>query len=294
VIPCETIHDRLQRAFLPTQGGVVGLTEQLLGACAGTDVEFERVGDRCVYRWTKDGKTQEAPAPLSPAAFRTVLARIATRCNEQSPGSVSPYGGEGDLVVGGTGVFVRFINTTDSQKLEVKSVPGGDTVPRPLPAVEDGSISCAPEPPQQGEHRNGDSAGLLRPREGAAVEEHASPDGLLRFLVVTGDDGDVELGFDGFPCHTHADILADLTGLPEAEAVRQYVDDLVGGKSVIVLWSVDGELRDVWVSDDPVQDAGYAHSAHAAPGESVVLRYWDGRSWRNAPGAADHAENGTA
>jgi len=31
------------------------------------------------------------------------------------------------------------------------------------------------------------------------VEEHVSPDGRLRFLVVTDDDGDVTLGFDGFP-----------------------------------------------------------------------------------------------
>lgn len=112
------------------------------------------------------------------------------------------------------------------------------------------------------------------------MEEHVSPDGRLRFLVVTGDDGDVTLGFAGFPWHTHADILAALTGLPEAEAVRRYVADLVGEESVIVLWSVCGELRDVWVSDDPVKDAGYASTANAAPGESVALRHWDGRAWR--------------
>jgi hypothetical protein len=114
------------------------------------------------------------------------------------------------------------------------------------------------------------------------AEEHVSPDGRLRFLVVTGDDGDVTLGFDGFPWHTHADILAALTGLAEAEAVRRFVSNLVGGKSVIVLWSVSGELRDVWASDDPAKDAGYASTAYADPGESVALRYWDGRAWRAA------------
>jgi hypothetical protein len=118
------------------------------------------------------------------------------------------------------------------------------------------------------------------------VEEHVSPDGRLRFLVVTGDDGDVKLGFDGFPWHTHADILAALTGLPEAEAVRRYVADLVGGNSVIVLWSVGGELRDIWVSDDPAKDAGYASTAYAEPGEAVALRYWDGRAWRAEQNAA--------
>jgi hypothetical protein len=115
------------------------------------------------------------------------------------------------------------------------------------------------------------------------VEKHVSPDGLLRFSVITGNDGDVTLGFDGFPWHTHADILAATTGLPQAEAVRRFVGDLVRGRSVIVLWSVGGELRDVWVSDDPARDAGYASSASAQPGESVLLCYWDGRAWSAEP-----------
>ena len=112
------------------------------------------------------------------------------------------------------------------------------------------------------------------------VEEHVTPDGQLRFRVVTEDDGDVTLGFDGFPWHTHADILAATTGLPHDEAVRQFVNDLVGGLSVIVLWWVAGEMRDVWVSDDPAKDAGYASTAYAEAGESVTLRYWDGRAWQ--------------
>lgn len=117
------------------------------------------------------------------------------------------------------------------------------------------------------------------------VEEDVSPDGRLRFLVVAGNDGDVTLEFDGFPWHTHAEILATLIGLPEAEAVRRYVADLVGGESVIVLWSVGGDLRDVWVSDDPIKDAGYASTSYAEPNESVALRYWDGREWHAEPDA---------
>ena len=116
------------------------------------------------------------------------------------------------------------------------------------------------------------------------MEEYVSPDGLLRFRVVTGDDGDVTLGFDRFPWHTHADILAVTSGLPEADAVRRVVADLIGGVSAVVLWSVEGELRDVWVSDDPAADAGYANTAYAEPGESVALRYWDGRTWPASQG----------
>jgi hypothetical protein len=51
VIPSQMVHDCLRRAFAPTQRGIVGLTEQLLAACVGGGVEFERVEDRCVCRW---------------------------------------------------------------------------------------------------------------------------------------------------------------------------------------------------------------------------------------------------
>jgi hypothetical protein len=107
----------------PTHRGVVGLTEQLLQACVGGAVEFERVGDRCVCRWTEGGEIQEAPVPFSPAAFRTILARVATLCGERSPETVSPYGGEGEVVVGTSEVLVRFINTPSAQKLDVKNRP---------------------------------------------------------------------------------------------------------------------------------------------------------------------------
>ena len=123
MIPSQTVDDRLRRAFAPTQGGIVGLTDQLLEACVGSDVEFKRVGDRCVCHWTVNGETQEALVPLPPAAFRTILARIAALCNEYSPNAVTPYGGEGLLTVKGpppTVVRVAFVNTPDEQRLEVR------------------------------------------------------------------------------------------------------------------------------------------------------------------------------
>ena len=49
----------------------------------------------------------------------------------------------------------------------------------------------------------------------ASTRAYDSPDGSLRFLVGTEDDGDVSLGFDGFAWHTHADILAAVAGIPE-------------------------------------------------------------------------------
>jgi hypothetical protein len=37
----------------------------------------------------------------------------------------------------------------------------------------------------------------------ATTKIYESPDGLLRFLVVQDDDGDVSLGFDEYAWHTH-------------------------------------------------------------------------------------------
>ncbi len=119
----QTADDCLRRAFAPTQGGGVELTDQLLEACVGSDVEFKRVGNRCVCNWNVNGETKEEVVPLPPAAFRTVLARIATLCNEYSPNAVTPYGGEGLLSVKGpsrTIVRVAFVNTPDEQRLEVR------------------------------------------------------------------------------------------------------------------------------------------------------------------------------
>jgi hypothetical protein len=125
VISSPTVDDFLRRAFAPSQRGIVGLTEQLLGACVGGDAAFERIGDRCVCRWTVSGETQEATVPLPPAAFRTLLARLAALCNERTPHSVSPYGGQGELSVGNPPAIlkVRFVNTSEQQKLELTTEP---------------------------------------------------------------------------------------------------------------------------------------------------------------------------
>jgi hypothetical protein len=106
------------------------------------------------------------------------------------------------------------------------------------------------------------------------VEEHVSPDGRLRLLVGVDPGGDLTLGFEGFPWHTHADILASLWGVGQAEAVRRFVGDLVTDKSVVALWGQPGMVRDVWVTEEPVRDAAYP-----VEGEVIELRYWSGRPW---------------
>lgn len=105
------------------------------------------------------------------------------------------------------------------------------------------------------------------------ITRYVSPDGVLTFLVV--DDGsDLALGFEDVPSHTHADILAALSGLPEPDAVSRYVDALLENKSVVAIATVDGEVRDIWIADDPLREDPYKPQ-----NETITLRYWDGRSF---------------
>ncbi|MBY0459974.1 MAG: hypothetical protein K2V38_21870 [Gemmataceae bacterium] len=61
--------------------------------------------------------------------FRAALARVAALCNEQHPGSVTPYRGEGEVVVPPphspnrsppSTCYVSFINTPSEQHLEMR------------------------------------------------------------------------------------------------------------------------------------------------------------------------------
>ena len=73
--------------------------------------------------------------------------------------------------------------------------------------------------------------------------EYVSPDGLLRFLVQTADDGVVCLGFDGYLWHRHAHDLEAAWGMSEQEAVEQYVRDLLENRLVIAVARVGGRSR---------------------------------------------------
>jgi hypothetical protein len=102
------------------------------------------------------------------------------------------------------------------------------------------------------------------------VERHCTPDGLLTLIVERHEEGDVSLGFEGFAWHTHADILASLSGLSSDDAVRRYVDDLLAERSVIAIARVGEEIRDVWVTDRAFEDK------YKPDGETLEFRYWNG------------------
>ena len=107
--------------------GIVELTDQLLEACVGSRGGIQAGREPLRLRLDRQRRYKEGPlVPLPPAAFRTILARIAALCNQFSPNAVTPYGGEGLLTVKGppaTVVRVAFVNTPDEQLLKILGAP---------------------------------------------------------------------------------------------------------------------------------------------------------------------------
>lgn len=116
-------HERLQRIFTPTGRGVVGVVDDLLGLCREQGLQLTWHANQCQVRALGAG-TQEATAvPLSRSVFRAILARMAALCNERSPHSISPYGGEGELTAGPDPpavLRVALANTPGEQRLQVR------------------------------------------------------------------------------------------------------------------------------------------------------------------------------
>ena len=102
------------------------------------------------------------------------------------------------------------------------------------------------------------------------IEEYRTSDGLLRFLVSSGADGDITLGFDGFAWHTHSNVLASVTGLTEETAVRRFVDDVLSSRAIIAIARIGDTIRDVWVTDTPSPDK------YKPDNETIEFRHWDG------------------
>jgi hypothetical protein len=136
--------ERLRKAFEPNPRGVVGVADELLGACREQRLRLEWRAGACHVRPVGTSGEEPIDVPLPKSVFRALLARFAALCNERKPDSVSPYGGEGELAVGTdrAEVFgVTFTNTPDEQRLEVGPVQKAkSTVPALAP-------TAAPNPP---------------------------------------------------------------------------------------------------------------------------------------------------
>jgi hypothetical protein len=106
--------------------------------------------------------------------------------------------------------------------------------------------------------------------------EYVSPDHQLRF-VVDHDEKDVRLGFEGFPWHTHADVLASEFGTSEELAVDTFVRDLLSDRSILAVSRIGGTIRDVWITADPRSDLRCTSDE-----EVLEFRYWSGGQWKPA------------
>ena len=102
------------------------------------------------------------------------------------------------------------------------------------------------------------------------TEQHVSPDGLLRLLVCINDTGDISIGLDGYGWHTHADVLASISGLPEDRALRQFINEILTGQSAMAVSRIDGVIQDVWPTDNPAQEMRFKPEE-----EQIEFRYWD-------------------
>jgi hypothetical protein len=113
----QLLHD----AFEHPAGGIVGLVDDLLKFCEEPGLRLHWHSERCQVL-SLDATETLLEVPLHRSAFRAILARIAALCNERVPGSVSPYGGQGELSSGENPscVFaVRFANTQSELTLEL-------------------------------------------------------------------------------------------------------------------------------------------------------------------------------
>jgi hypothetical protein len=114
----EAFRDAIEH---PTRG-IVGIVDDLLKLCPEHGLRLDWQADGCRIH-CRIGDSEEAiDIPLRKSVFRALLARVAFLCNERSPESVSPYGGEGELSMGTNPpeVFrVSFANTLAEQMLEM-------------------------------------------------------------------------------------------------------------------------------------------------------------------------------
>jgi hypothetical protein len=102
--------------------GAVGIVDDLLRLCPEQGLRLAWQADNCRIHCRIGDSEETIDVPLRKSVFRAILARIAVLCNERTPNSVSPYGGESELSIGTNPpeVFrVSFANTPTEQMLEL-------------------------------------------------------------------------------------------------------------------------------------------------------------------------------
>jgi hypothetical protein len=133
--------ERLRQALtLPTRG-VLGLVDDLLAVSREGGIQLDWKADQCRVQFRGGG----IEVPLRKSVVRAALARIAVLCNQRQPNSVSPYGGQGELLVGtDPALRVAFVNTPEVQSLELTPLRNENGPALPKAAFERPSQDVAP------------------------------------------------------------------------------------------------------------------------------------------------------
>jgi hypothetical protein len=124
--------EHLESVLSNPEQGVVGFVDELLAASLQQDIRVGWQAGSCSVVFSKDDHSHRIEVPLRKPVIRAALARIAALCNERSPGSVSPYGGRGEIAIEANPLSViraTFVNTPETQSLELASEELG-SVPR--------------------------------------------------------------------------------------------------------------------------------------------------------------------
>lgn len=120
--------ERLKHALADPSRGVLGLVDELLAVFCQRDLRLDWRADLCRVSLAGGGPVDRVDVALPKSVIRAALARVAALCNEHQPNSVSPFGGQGEVVIGaGPSKAIRavFVNTPDRQSLELAFMPDG-------------------------------------------------------------------------------------------------------------------------------------------------------------------------
>lgn len=111
--------EAIRVVFTQPARDLAGMVDDLLAVCSEHDLELDWRADCCRVRSRTEDWRDVDDQPLRRSSFRGLLARLAALCNECRPGSCSPYGGKGEIAVGGAVFQLVFTNTPAEQRLQL-------------------------------------------------------------------------------------------------------------------------------------------------------------------------------
>lgn len=135
----STSTERLRHALATPTRGVLGLVDELLAVAREHGLLLDWKADHCRVQFREGGPPGLIEVPLRKSVVRAALARIAVLCNQHKPNSVSPYGGQCELLADTDPIAsmrITFVNTPDEQSLELTPVRNEKKAATPEAAFE--------------------------------------------------------------------------------------------------------------------------------------------------------------